>query len=89
MKTAIYFSKQICYNTQALEYMHYSKLSACCKYVPVAQLDRVLDSDSKGRRFESCRAYQNRGFSKGNPRFCNKKHSLPMRQKIDIQEEKP
>ena len=29
------------------------------EYVPVAQLDRVLDSDSKGRRFESCRAYQN------------------------------
>jgi hypothetical protein len=23
---------------------------------PVAQLDRVLDSESKGRRFESCRA---------------------------------
>ena len=28
------------------------------KYVPVAQLDRVSDSDSEGRRFESCRAYQ-------------------------------
>ena len=27
------------------------------KYVPVAQLDRVSDSDSEGRRFESCRAY--------------------------------
>ena len=26
-------------------------------YVPVAQLDRVSDSDSEGRRFESCRAY--------------------------------
>ena len=26
-------------------------------YVPVAQLDRALDSDSKGHRFESCRAY--------------------------------
>ena len=29
------------------------------KYVPVAQLDRALDSDSKGRWFESSRAYQN------------------------------
>lgn len=28
-------------------------------YVPVAQLDRALDSDSKGRWFESSRAYQN------------------------------
>ena len=26
--------------------------------MPVAQLDRVSDSDSEGRRFESCRAYQ-------------------------------
>ena len=25
--------------------------------MPVAQLDRVSDSDSEGRRFESCRAY--------------------------------
>ena len=28
------------------------------KYVPVAQLDSACDSDSQGRRFESCRAYQ-------------------------------
>ena len=28
------------------------------EYAPVAQLDRVLDSDSKGRWFESSRAYQ-------------------------------
>ena len=28
--------------------------------VPVAQLDRALDSDSKGRAFESHRAYQKR-----------------------------
>ena len=27
------------------------------KYAPVAQLDRVLDSDSKGQRFESAQAY--------------------------------
>ncbi len=28
-------------------------------YVPVAQLDRVSDSDSDGCRFESCQAHQN------------------------------
>ena len=27
------------------------------KYVPVAQLDRVSDSDSEGRAFESHQAY--------------------------------
>ena len=27
-------------------------------HAPVAQLDRALDSDSKGRWFESSRAYQ-------------------------------
>ena len=29
------------------------------EYAPVAQMDRALDSDSKGRWFESSRAYQN------------------------------
>ena len=29
-------------------------------YAPVAQLDRVTDSDSVGHWFESSRAYQNR-----------------------------
>ena len=29
------------------------------RYALVAQLDRVTDSDSVGRTFESCRAYQN------------------------------
>ena len=28
------------------------------KYAPVAQLDRVPDYESEGRRFESCRAHQ-------------------------------
>ncbi len=28
-------------------------------HAPVAQLDRALDSDSKGRWFESSRAYHN------------------------------
>lgn len=36
--------KFICYTKQEL--------------APVAQLDRALDSDSKGRWFESSRAYQ-------------------------------
>ncbi len=27
-------------------------------YVPVAQLDRAFACGAKGRRFESCRAYQ-------------------------------
>ena len=31
------------------------------KYAPVAQLDRVSDSDSEGRAFESHRAYQTCG----------------------------
>ena len=34
-------------------------LSPEMEYAPVAQLDRALDSDSKGRWFESSRAYQN------------------------------
>ena len=41
---------------------HYIKKYYQCKvfsiYVPVAQLDRASDSDSEGRKFESCRAYQ-------------------------------
>ena len=32
------------------------------KYAPVAQLDRALDSDSKGRRFDSCRAYHSKSL---------------------------
>ncbi len=33
-------------------------------YAPVAQLDRVSDSDSEGRAFESRRAYQKQKHSK-------------------------
>ncbi len=40
--------KFICYTNQEL--------------APVAQLDRALDSDSKGRWFESSRAYQERSL---------------------------
>ena len=32
-------------------------LYAVKRYAPVAQLDRALDSDSKGRWFDSSRAY--------------------------------
>ena len=32
-------------------------LSSISQYAPVAQLDRALDSGSKGHRFKSCRAY--------------------------------
>ena len=32
-------------------------VSTLKRYAPVAQLDRVTDSDSVGRTFESCRAY--------------------------------
>ena len=38
--------------------------------MPVAQLDSALDSDSKGRRFESCLAYQTPGKSKDFPGVC-------------------
>ena len=41
-----YFPPPVCYTIWAV------------KYAPVAQLDRVTDSDSVGRTFESCRAYQ-------------------------------
>ena len=34
-------------------------------YAPVAQLDRVTDSDSVGHWFESSRAYQNKRTSEG------------------------
>ena len=49
-KFTLYNSENICYTVQS----SYPKN----KYVPVAQLDSALDSDSKGRRFESCLAYQ-------------------------------
>ena len=31
-------------------------------YAPVAQLDSAIDSDSIGRRFEPCRAYQVKSY---------------------------
>ena len=35
-------------------------MSTLKEYAPVAQLDRVFDYESKGRGFESRRAYQNK-----------------------------
>lgn len=32
--------------------------SLSIRFAPVAQLDRVLDYESRGRMFESCRVYQ-------------------------------
>lgn len=40
-----------------MEYLAYSLLYLCA-HALVAQLDRVLDSGSKGRRFESSRAHK-------------------------------
>ncbi len=57
MKTTIYIFKFLCYNTLAFGREHYSKNSPFCKYAAVAQLDRVPDSDSGGRGFESRQPY--------------------------------
>lgn len=40
---------------------------AVMAYAPVAQLDRVSDSDSEGHRFESCRVYVKTLESQGFP----------------------
>ena len=48
---AIHINYAILYRHQLLF------LGNCCGYAPVAQLDRALDSDSKGRWFESSRAH--------------------------------
>ena len=48
---------KICYTIERC--VRGRSLAGTIKYAPVAQLDRALDSDSKGRWFESSRAYQN------------------------------
>ena len=48
---------KICYTIE--RHVSGISLAGTIKYAPVAQLDRALDSDSKGRWFESSRAYQN------------------------------
>ena len=52
----------------AILYKH-SRKAVKTLYAPVAQLDRALDSDSKGHRFDSCRAYQKNRLSKFDRRF--------------------
>ena len=47
--------ENICYTIE--RHVSGISLAGTTKYVPVAQLDRALDSDSKGRWFESSRAY--------------------------------
>ena len=51
-------TEKICYTIE--RHMSGISLAGTTKYAPVAQLDRALDSDSKGRWFESSRAYQDK-----------------------------
>ena len=81
LKSTIYFVSQFCYNTPCgirntrlmfeLKFIipYFVMLVNTVKYVPVAQLDRVSDSDSEGRRFESCRAYQKEAVPNGRLHF--------------------
>ena len=55
MKRMLYRYGFIWYTILAAE----DGVAASRKFAPVAQLDRVSDSDSEGRWFESSRAYQN------------------------------
>ena len=56
-KERLYMTEKICYTIE--RHVSGISLAGTIKYAPVAQLDRALDSDSKGRWFESSRAYQN------------------------------
>ena len=49
-------TEKICYTIE--RHVSGISLAGTTEYAPVAQLDRALDSDSKGRWFESSRAYQ-------------------------------
>ena len=48
-------TEKICYTIE--RHVSGISLAGTIKYAPVAQLDRALDSDSKGRWFESSREY--------------------------------
>ena len=54
-KERLYMTEKICYTIE--RHVSGISLAGTIKYAPVAQLDRALDSDSKGRWFESSRAY--------------------------------
>ena len=58
-------TEKICYTIE--RHVSGISLAGTIKYAPVAQLDRALDSDSKGRWFESSRAYQLRLLKKMQP----------------------
>ena len=45
-------------NPAAYDIMNKLYAAWCKEYVPVAQLDRVSDSDSEGRWFESSRVHE-------------------------------
>ena len=59
-------TEKICYTIE--RYVSGISLAGTIKYAPVAQLDRALDSDSKGRWFESSRAYQRKPCSRNDYR---------------------
>ena len=64
-------TEKICYTIERC--VRGLSLAGTTEYAPVAQLDRALDSDSKGRWFESSRAYQNvlmKDAAQKTPRFC-------------------
>ena len=58
-KTGLYFKRIIWYNTvRCMDYTKSEQQRHYCICAAVAQLDRVPDSDSGGRGFESRRPYQ-------------------------------
>ena len=59
-------TEKICYTIE--RHVSGISLAGTIKYAPVAQLDRALDSDSKGRWFESSRAYQRKPCSRNDYR---------------------
>ena len=59
-------TEKICYTIE--RHVSGISLAGTIKYAPVAQLDRALDSDSKGRWFESSRAYQRNPCSRNDYR---------------------
>ena len=64
LQIGLYFYNFPCYNTGCC-----AGIILCAWHLPVAQLDRATDSDSVGRRFESCQAGQNNIIR--TPRVCD------------------
>ena len=59
------------------------------KYAPVAQLDRVSDSDSEGRKFESCRAYHKKRRVFDTSFFCIGRRPIRTRCKMEESRSSP